>query len=87
MAHRFTVEFDVKKNTKDSYKTSDYQDTAIYDIIHFDDAIQHPIRVGDKVLALLDPESERYSPGEVLEGFAKRSSKDSTDISMLFTQK
>ena len=60
-----------------------YQDTAIYDIIHYDDALCHSIRTNDKVLAPLsdspDLGSEKYAPAEVLEGFEKRRSTDSTD--------
>lgn len=83
LAHRFMVEFEPKNDEKDFYKTSSYQDTAIYDLIHFDDSIQHPIRVGDKCLAIIDPLLGRYAPAEVLEGFEKRSSKDSSDKSKL----
>jgi len=48
-----------------------YQDTAIYDIIHYDDSINHSIKTNDKVLAFIDG-VEKYSPCEVLEGFEAR---------------
>jgi hypothetical protein len=50
-----------------------YQDTAIYDIIHYDDAFAHHVETNDRVLALID-KSDKYAPAEVLEGFEKRHS-------------
>lgn len=73
LAHRFTVQFG--PNTHGQYSDTYYQDTAIYDILHFDDAMLHPIKTGDKVLAMIDGR-EKYAPAEVLEGFEKRGSKE-----------
>jgi hypothetical protein len=80
LAHRFTVQFD---SYKDDYKSSFYQNTAVYDIIHYDDAVCHSIRVNDKVLALTDSKHNRYAPAEVLEGFEKRNSANPADHSKL----
>ena len=76
LAHRFTIQFG--PNTHGKYRDCFYQDTAIYDIIHYEDAIRHPIRDNDKVLALVDG-VERYAPAEVMEGFEKRDSTDEND--------
>ncbi len=72
-----------------SYKDCFYQDTAVYDILHFDDAMSHSIMMNDKVLALIDG-AEKYAPAEVLEGLEKRtsanvqSSLSSREIFLLF---
>lgn len=58
-------------NEHGKYLDSIYQDTAIYDIIHYDDAYYHSIKINDKVLALID-EKEKYAPAEVLDGYEKR---------------
>lgn len=71
LAHKFMVQFGPNEHGK--FKDTYYQNTAIYDIIHYDDTFGHVIKTGDKVLALKDG-SERYAPAEVLEGFEKRSS-------------
>lgn len=67
-------------NTHGKFKDHFYQNTAIYDIIHYDDTIQHTIRPNDKVLALIDG-SEKYAPAEVLEGFEQRTTNNETDKS------
>lgn len=61
-------------NNDGLYTECNYQDTAIYDIIHFDDAFAHSIQKGDRVLAKYH-DSDKYLPAEVLEGFEKRGSK------------
>ncbi len=80
MAHRFTVQFG--PNTHGKYKDCFYQDTAIYDIIHYDDTASHSVKTNDKVLALIDG-VEKYAPAEVLEGFEARdeSKQCNTEIS------
>ena len=65
-------------NTHGKFRDCFYQDTAIYDIIHYDDTISHPIRNHDKVLALIDG-VEKYAPAEVLEGLEKRSSSNEAE--------
>ena len=76
LAHRFNIQFGPSSNGK--YRDFLYQDTAIYDIIHYEDAIRHPIRPNDKVLALYD-NAEKYAPAEVIDGFEKRESTDPRD--------
>lgn len=71
LAHRFIIQFGPNNHGK--YKDCYYQNTAIYDIIHFDDTHKHPLKINDKCLALIDA-SEKYAPAEVLEGFEKRGS-------------
>lgn len=69
-------------NNHGQYSDSFYQDTAIYDIIHYDDAMLHSIKTNDTVLALIDGK-EKYAPAEVLEGFEKRGSINESDQSIL----
>lgn len=69
-------------NDHGKYSDSIYQDTAIYDIIHYDDAYSHSIKANDKVLALIDGK-EKYAPAEVLEGYEKRSSSATGSDSQL----
>lgn len=71
MAHRFMIQFG--PSSDGLYKECNYQDTAIYDIIHFDDAFSHSIEKGDRVLAKCQG-SDKYLPAEVLDGFEKRCS-------------
>ena len=72
LAHRFMVQFGPSQHEKLS--DTSYQDTAIYDIIHYDDAHSHAVEKNDCVLAPLAAEDDRYAPGKILEGFEKRSS-------------
>lgn len=72
-------------NEHGKYLDSIYQDTAIYDIIHYDDAYYHSIKTNDKVLALIDGK-EKYAPAEVLDGYEKRNSNP-TDLDKNLTVK
>jgi len=76
LAHRFIVQFG--PNIHGKFKDTFYQNTAIYDIIHYDDTFRHSVKTGDKVLALVDA-AEKYAPAEVLEGFEKRETNNETD--------
>jgi hypothetical protein len=69
LAHRFMVQFGPTQSGQ--FEDMKYQDTAIYDIVHFDDAFMHPLEKNDKCLAKLE-NSDKYSPCEILEGFEKR---------------
>ena len=69
LAHRFMVQFG--PNTHGKFKDTFYQNTAIYDVIHFEDTFRRSVRAGDKCLALIDG-AEKYAPAEVLEGLEKR---------------
>jgi hypothetical protein len=78
LAHRFMIELGPTANGK--YKDSYYQDTAIYDIIHYEDAVRHSIKLHDKVLAPFDS-NDKYAPAEVLEGYERRDDPSSTSHS------
>jgi hypothetical protein len=65
-------------NQHGNYKDTYYQDTAVYDIIHFEDGMSHSLMFNDKVLAPIDNHNEKYAPGEVLEGYEKRNSSSET---------
>ena len=80
LAHRFIVQFGPNDHGK--YKDTYYQNTAIYDIIHYNDTLKHSVKNNDKVLALID-NAEKYAPAEVLEGFEKRDTTNETDKSMI----
>ncbi|CAF0905051.1 unnamed protein product [Didymodactylos carnosus] len=69
-AYRFMVEFDPK--TSGIYREPNFQDTTLYDIIHYRDALMHAIKRGDYVLGPIGDNQGRYMPGEVLDGFEKR---------------
>ena len=69
-------------NNHGKFKDCFYQDTAIYDIIHYEDTMCHPINNNDKVLALIDG-AEKYAPAEVLEGFEKRGSSNEKGIFLI----
>jgi len=73
LAHRFMIQFGPATHGK--FKDTFYQDTAIYDIIHHNDAMRHPVQVDDKVLALIDGH-EKYAPAIVLEGYEGRANPD-----------
>jgi hypothetical protein len=75
LAHRFMIQFGPATHGK--FKDTFYQDTAIYDIIHHNDAMRHPVQVDDKVLALIDGH-EKYAPAIVLEGYEGRANPDAT---------
>ena len=67
---KFLVEIGPCKHGK--YKDSIFQETYVYDIIAHVDALRHTILTGDKVLAPMEPDGERYSPGVVIDGQEKR---------------
>jgi hypothetical protein len=69
-------------NQHGNYKDSYYQDTAVYDIIHYDDGMSHSIMSNDKVLAPI--ENVKYAPAEVLEGYEKRNSSSQTLTGFFF---
>ena len=54
------------------YRQTEYQDTYIFDIVDYLDALRHTIITGDHVLAPFEPEGERFGPGIVIEGQEKR---------------
>lgn len=54
------------------YTDSEYQETFVYDIVSYADALRHPVSMDDKVLAPWEPEGERYAPGIVIDGHERR---------------
>ena len=72
MVNKFLVAFDPCKRGK--YKVTAYQETFLHDIISRDDALRHSILPGDKVVAPMEPEGEKYGPGVVIDGQEKRES-------------
>jgi hypothetical protein len=54
------------------YTDTTYEETFVYDIVAYDDALRHTILKGDRVLAPWQPDGERYAPGIVIEGQEKR---------------
>ncbi|XP_078509560.1 uncharacterized protein LOC144769376 [Lissotriton helveticus] len=63
----FLVEFEKCQKQKGKAQLR-MQETALYDIIHYEDARRQPIVPGDRVLAPLDVRWEPYGPGKVLQG-------------------
>ncbi|XP_067855771.1 uncharacterized protein [Heptranchias perlo] len=68
---RFLVEFDKSKKTKRKAQCR-MQETALYDITHYEDARRLAIGPGCKVLAPWEADIERYGPGTVLQGREQR---------------
>ncbi|XP_005093331.2 uncharacterized protein LOC101861562 [Aplysia californica] len=67
---KFLLAFGPCKHGK--YRQTEYQDTYVFDIVDYVDALRHTIISGDRVLAPWEPEGERFAPGIVLEGQEKR---------------
>ncbi|XP_038072040.1 uncharacterized protein LOC119740724 isoform X2 [Patiria miniata] len=78
--HTFLIEFDKEPSSK---AQPQLQETAIYDIISYNDASRHSIAAGDKVLAPQGKLQYRYAPGTVLEGLEGRSSGCAADTESL----
>ena len=53
---------------------TEYQETFVHDIISRDDALRHSVLPGDKVIAPMDAQGEKYGPGVVIDGQEKRES-------------
>ncbi|CAF0728052.1 unnamed protein product [Didymodactylos carnosus] len=79
--HQFMVEFGPKMSG--AYKESDFQETTLHDIIHYRDALMHTIKRGDYVLGPIVDSQGKYVPGEVLDGFEKRSSCEDGEEKLL----
>ena len=74
----FLVEFGPNKHG--DYQDSQYQETQIYDIISWTDALRHPVVPGDRVLA---PNSKgKYAPALVIEGMEHRTANQSEHDSL-----
>ncbi|XP_071792028.1 uncharacterized protein [Asterias amurensis] len=72
----FLIEFDKEPSSK---AHPVLQETAIYDIISYNDASRHSIAAGDKVLAPTGKLKFRFAPGTILEGLEGRSSGCAAD--------
>ncbi|XP_041452535.1 uncharacterized protein LOC121405694 isoform X3 [Lytechinus variegatus] len=59
------------------------QETSIYDIKAYNDAMRHPVVPGDKVLAPWEKAGYRFAPGIVLDGIEGRSTGCNADSSNL----
>ncbi|GCC35771.1 hypothetical protein chiPu_0014259 [Chiloscyllium punctatum] len=68
---RFLVQFDKDKKTKRKAYCCMHE-TALYDIIHYEDARRHAIGPGCKVLAPWEIGMNCYGPGTVLQGREER---------------
>ena len=62
------------------WKDTTYQETFIYDIISYDDAVRHAVLTQDKVLAPWDAEGEQFGPGIVIEGQERRSAEGALHV-------
>lgn len=66
------------------YIDTTYQETYIYDIVSYDDAMRHAVLTGDRVLAPWEPDGEHYGPGIVIEGQERRSASGFSSMLVLF---
>ncbi|XP_070537442.1 uncharacterized protein [Ptychodera flava] len=81
VSRRFLVEFDeIPGGGKHQTRL---QETAVFDIIAYDDALRHTVVPGDKVLAPWEKDGVRYGPGTVLEGVEGRLAGDAADSDFL----
>lgn len=64
------MEFGPCKHGK--FTDTEYQETFVYDIVSYSDALRHPVIVDDHVLAPWEPAGERYAPAIVIGGHEKR---------------
>ncbi|KAM7129279.1 uncharacterized protein J5F26_009198 isoform 1-T3 [Ciconia maguari] len=62
---RFLIEFDRSHTLKGKVQLH-MEETPLYDIVHYEDARQHPLAPGDRVLAPWEAKAERFGPGTVL---------------------
>ncbi|XP_053834490.1 uncharacterized abhydrolase domain-containing protein DDB_G0269086-like isoform X2 [Vidua macroura] len=61
----FLVEFDQSCALKGRVQR-DWQETPLYDILHYEDARRQPLAPGDRVLAPWEAPAKRFGPGTVL---------------------
>ncbi|XP_068046923.1 uncharacterized protein C11orf16 homolog isoform X2 [Anomalospiza imberbis] len=61
----FLVEFDQSCALKGKVQCG-WQETPLYDILHYEDARQQPLAPGDRVLAPWEAPAKRFGPGTVL---------------------
>ncbi|KAH9525310.1 hypothetical protein Btru_001029 [Bulinus truncatus] len=80
LGEKFLVAFGPSKHGK--YKQTEYQDTYVFDIVDYHDALRHTIITGDYILAPWEPEGERFGPGIVIEGHEKRHAEGPEDVNL-----
>ncbi|XP_032913261.1 trichohyalin-like [Catharus ustulatus] len=61
----FLIEFDQSCALKGKVQCG-WQETPLYDILHYEDARRHPLAPGDRVLAPWEAPAKRFGPGTVL---------------------
>lgn len=61
----FLVEFDQSCVLKGKVQRG-WQETPLYDILHYEDARRQPLAPGDRVLAPWEAPAKRFGPGTVL---------------------
>uniref|UniRef100_A0A803W1T5 DUF4537 domain-containing protein n=1 Tax=Ficedula albicollis TaxID=59894 RepID=A0A803W1T5_FICAL len=61
----FLIEFDQSCAPKGKVQRG-WQETPVYDILHYEDARRHPLAPGDRVLAPWEAPAKRFGPGTVL---------------------
>lgn len=61
----FLVEFDQSCALKGKVQRG-WQETPLFDIVHYDDARRQPLAPGDRVLAPWEAPAKRFGPGTVL---------------------
>lgn len=61
----FLIEFDRSRALKGKVQLG-WQETPLYDILHYEDARRQPLAPGDRVLAPWEAPAKRFGPGTVL---------------------
>ncbi|XP_062990606.1 uncharacterized protein LOC134403987 [Elgaria multicarinata webbii] len=61
------IEFERSQRSREGKAQLRMQETALYDVIHYEDARRQPLAPGDGILAPWEKKGERYGPGTVLQ--------------------
>ena len=73
MLEKFLIEFGPCRHGK--FMETTYQETHIFDIISHVDALRHAISTGDRVIAPIQADGDKYAPGVVIRGQERRSAE------------
>ncbi|XP_072128685.1 uncharacterized protein C11orf16 homolog isoform X5 [Mobula birostris] len=68
----FLIEFDKSRMDQDGNCQISVQETALYDIIQYNEGMRHSVVPGDYVLAPWESDGNRYGPGKVITGIETR---------------
>ncbi|XP_059831838.1 uncharacterized protein C11orf16 homolog isoform X3 [Hypanus sabinus] len=68
----FLIEFDKSTMDQDGNCQISVQETALYDIIQYNEGMRHSVVPGDYVLAPWESDGNRYGPGKVITGIETR---------------